>query len=68
MNSYQVRAKNYSYNDVVALIYANSIGRANELCIKNEIDLYEYEVNLEQINIKNELGKPYPEKFEFLNS
>lgn len=68
MNSYQVIRKDYIYNDVVAYIYANSIERANQLCEENEIDMHEYEVRLELSNIKNQLGKPYFEKFELLNN
>lgn len=68
MNSYQVINKDYFYNDVIAIIYAISIDRAIELCEQNNIDFYHYEVDLHIKNIKNELGKPYYEKFQFLNN
>jgi hypothetical protein len=62
MNSYQVRSTNPFYNDVIAYITAENKIRAiqlaeeNDLCFDDDIEMI-----LERTNIKNQLGKPYPE-------
>jgi hypothetical protein len=63
MNSYQVRSTNPLYNDVIAYITAESKTRAIELAEENELCYFDsdIEIILERTNIKDQLGKPYPE-------
>jgi hypothetical protein len=65
MNSYQIKSTNPLYNDVIAYITAESLNRAIELAQDNDLSLDDdIEIILECQNVKNQLGKPYPESFE----
>jgi hypothetical protein len=65
MNSYQIRSTNPLYNDVIAYITAESKIRAIELAEDNDLILDDdMEIILERKNVRNQLGKPYPESFE----
>jgi hypothetical protein len=62
MNSYQIKSTNPLYNDVVAYINAESKTRAIQLAEENDLCFdHELEIILERNNVKNQLGRPYPE-------
>jgi len=64
MNLYIVRSANPLYNDFFCEIFAESQYRAVELAEQNDIDFdHEIEIICERINVCDQLGKPYPEKF-----
>ena len=64
MNLYIVISTNPLYNDVICKIFAESQYRAVQLAKQNYIDFDDdIEILCERINVCDQLGKPYPEKF-----